>query len=74
MKCATVTEQVEASGLQSTPSQSKIRLALNATPDIGERPDDQVPAEGHAYATGQKDLLGTGMTLKSEVDSLNVLR
>ena len=74
MNYATATEQVGASGLRSTPSQSKLRLALNATLDIGERPDDQVPAEGHAYANGQKNLPGIGMTLKSEVDSLNVLR
>ena len=62
------------SGLLPTSSQTKIWLALNATPDIGERPDDQVPAGGYAYATGQKNLPGTGMTLKPKVDSLNVLR
>ena len=68
------TDQMGTSGLRPTSFQTKVWHALNATPDIGEQPDDQVPPEGHAYASGQKNLPGTGMTLKPKVDSLNVLR
>ena len=74
MKYAKGTDHMGTSSLRPTSSQTKLWHAHNATPDIGEQPDDQVPAGGYAYATGQKNLPGTGMTLKSKVDSLNVLR